>query len=279
VQCTAALVNRESFSIETTFSGNTERVLIATAKASGYEVTMTYIALNDVAKNVWPVEKPAQWARAFGGPRRTVVSTADETGVAVRQYGLCSLSIAVFDALILEAIVAASAVPLAVGTAIAVRRRAVAPAPPLPSRRAMGALVARLPHRHRREAKGIVALARDHEKRHSPSRLDAFTAREALRSYLPETINAYLGVPKDLRGRSRGGRPSPDQELARQLLTLRSGLERLRDGDADIAATRMAENQSFLHERFGTPAAHEPIMPPTIVERLGNLIDDFLRGG
>lgn len=57
MQCTAALVNRESFSIETTFSGNTERVLIATAKASGYEVTMTYIALNDVAKNVWPVEK------------------------------------------------------------------------------------------------------------------------------------------------------------------------------------------------------------------------------
>lgn len=182
------------------------------------------------------------------------------------------------DAFIVEAIVAVSAVPLAVGTAIAVRRRGVAASPRLPSRRSVRALIAKLPHRHRREAKAIVALARDHEKRHSPSRLDAFTAREALRSYLPETIDAYLAVPTALRGRSRNGRPSPDQELTRQLLTLRSGLERLRDGDADIASSRMAENRTFLHERFGTAGTDEPITPPTIFERVSGLVDDFLRG-
>lgn len=184
----------------------------------------------------------------------------------------------VVEALIVEAVVAASAVPLAVGTAIAVRRRGVAPAPRLPSRRAMGALIGQLPHRHRREAKLIVALARDHEKRNSSSQLDAFTAREALRSYLPDTIDAYLAVPKDLRRRARNGRLSPDEELTRQLRTLRLGLERLRDGDADIADTRMAENRTFLHERFGTPPADGPLTPPTVLERVSGLIDDFLRG-
>ncbi|MBC5800493.1 MAG: hypothetical protein GIX03_15065 [Candidatus Eremiobacteraeota bacterium] len=185
-----------------------------------------------------------------------------------------------FDALILEAIAAAGAVPLVVGTAVAVRRRRVAPAPVprLPSRRAMGALIATLPHRHRREAKVIVELARDHEKRHSPSRLDAFTAREALRAYLPDTINAYLAVPKDLRRRPRNGAPSADQELARQLATLRSGLERLRDGDADAAAARMAENRTFLRERFGTATHDEPAPQPTIFERLTSFVEEFVRG-
>lgn len=185
----------------------------------------------------------------------------------------------VIDALIFEAVAAAgAAVPIAVGTAIAVRRRRIAPSPRLPSRRSTLAVVAKLPHRHRREAKAIVALARDSDKRHSTSRLDAYTARETLRSYLPETIDAYLAVPKDLRGRSRNGRPSPDQELTRQLATLRVGLERLRDGDAELAATRMAENRTFLHERFGTPPRDEPTAPPTLLERLSDMVDEFLRG-
>ncbi len=184
----------------------------------------------------------------------------------------------VIEALIVEAVVAATAVPLALGTAIAVRRRGVAAAAPVPSRRAMGALVGQLPHRHRREAKLIVELAHDHEKRNSSSRLDAFTAREALRSYLPDTISAYLAVPKDVRRRSRNGQLSPDEELARQLRTLRAGLERLRDGDADVAATRMAENRTFLYERFGKPPGDAPLTSPTISERVRGLIDEFLRG-
>ncbi len=191
---------------------------------------------------------------------------------------LGSLSV-VPDALLFEAVAAAGAVPLAVGTALAVRHRRRVPAiPRLPSRRSVRALIANLPQRHRREAKAIVALARDHEKRQSPSRLDAYTAREALRSYLPETIEAYLAVPKDVRRRPRNGEPSADRELARQLLTLRSGLERLRDGDADLAATRMAENRTFLHERFGSPPGDERPAPPTLVERLSDMVDDLLRG-
>ncbi len=184
----------------------------------------------------------------------------------------------VIDALVLEAVAAAGAVPVAVGTAIAVRRRRVVPSPRLPSRRSMLAIIAKLPHRHRREAKAIVMLARDSDRRHSASRLDAYTARETLRSYLPETIGAYLAVPKDLRGRSRNGRPSPDQELARQLLTLRAGLERLRDGDAELAATRMAENRTFLHERFGSVPNDDAPKAPTFLERVYELIDDFMLG-
>ncbi len=179
------------------------------------------------------------------------------------------------DPLIFEAVAGAAAIPVALGTAIALRRRSVELAPRPPSRRATRALISKLPHRHRREAKAIVALARDHERRGSASRLDAFTTREALRSYLPETIEAYLVVPKDLRGRVRNGAPSADRELSRQLQTLRAGLERLRDGDADAAAARMAENRTFLNERFGA-LADDNTPQPTIVERINDFIADVL---
>lgn len=55
-----ALAAGDDFAIETTFSGNSERALIAAAKAAGYEVTMTYIALNDVEDNLWRVDRRAQ---------------------------------------------------------------------------------------------------------------------------------------------------------------------------------------------------------------------------
>ncbi len=59
VQRKAALANGGSFAIETTFSGNSERQLIAAAKAAGYVVTMTYIALDNPEDNVSRVDRRA----------------------------------------------------------------------------------------------------------------------------------------------------------------------------------------------------------------------------
>jgi len=53
----AALATGESFAIETTFSGHSERMLIDDAKAAGYDVTMTYIALDNVEDNLWRVDR------------------------------------------------------------------------------------------------------------------------------------------------------------------------------------------------------------------------------
>ncbi len=181
------------------------------------------------------------------------------------------------DAFIVEVITALSAVPLALGTAAALRARGAKAPSAAPPRRSIRSLIRELPRRHRREAKTIVALARDRDKRHGPSRLDAFTARETLRSYLPDTIEPYLTVPAALRRLSRNGGPSPDQELARQLATLRSALERLRDDDADVAAERMAQNRNFLNERFGAPASEATDGEHTLLEHISNAITDFMR--
>ncbi len=55
-----ALAAGESFAIETTFSGNSERRLLANAKAAGYTVTMTYIALGSVEQHIWRVDRRAE---------------------------------------------------------------------------------------------------------------------------------------------------------------------------------------------------------------------------
>ncbi len=160
------------------------------------------------------------------------------------------------------------------------RRRRVVRAPKLPSSYAMHRLIRKLPARHRREAQRIVAIAREHDKRHVAHRVDAFTARETLRSYLPETVHAYLAVPIALRTQPRNGQPSPDEECAHQLYMLRAGLEKLRDGDAEIAAQRMRENKTFLHDRFGTPpppiGTRRPL--PPFLELLNDKLAAFLRG-
>ncbi|GAC1523799.1 MAG: zeta toxin family protein [Vulcanimicrobiaceae bacterium] len=59
VQREVALARRETFAIETTLSGNSERRLISDAKALGYLVTMTYIALDNRDRNVVRVEQRA----------------------------------------------------------------------------------------------------------------------------------------------------------------------------------------------------------------------------
>ena len=161
---------------------------------------------------------------------------------------------------------------------VAARRSRVVRAPKLPSSFATFKLVNQLPNRHRREARAIVAIAREHDKRHIGG-INAFTARETLRSYLPETIVAYLAVPGTLRGRARNGLRSPDDELAHQLFALRTGLERMRDSDADAAVQRMNENKTFLHDRFGEPPPleHRPILP--ILELLNEKLTAFFRGG
>jgi hypothetical protein len=165
------------------------------------------------------------------------------------------------------------------GSAVVVARRGrVLRAPKLPSSFAMLKLVNQLPSSHRREARAIVTIAREHDRRHTGGGINAFTARETLRSYLPETIVAYLGVPSTLRGRARNGLRSPDDELAHQLFALRTGLERMRDADADAAVQRMNENKTFLHDRFGEPPPleHRPI--PPILELLNEKLTAFIRG-
>ena len=59
IQREVALARRETFAIETTFSGNSERRLINDAHALGYRVSMTYVALDKAERNVIRVEQRA----------------------------------------------------------------------------------------------------------------------------------------------------------------------------------------------------------------------------
>jgi hypothetical protein len=178
------------------------------------------------------------------------------------------------------AIWASSTAVVAAGSGVAIaRRNNRIRAAKLPSNYQTWKLVNRLPMRHRIEAHRIVAIAREHDKRHVLHRLDAFTARETLRSYLPETIYAYLAVPESLRSRARNGHPSPDDECAHQLYMLRVGLEKVRDADGDVAMARMRENKTFLHDRFGTPPPPQAgrQLPP-ILAMLNDKLTAFLKG-
>jgi predicted ABC-type ATPase len=58
-----ALANGESFSIETTLSGKSEQRLIDDARAVGYRVTMTYVALDSSDRNVDRVNLRAEEER------------------------------------------------------------------------------------------------------------------------------------------------------------------------------------------------------------------------
>jgi hypothetical protein len=141
-----------------------------------------------------------------------------------------------------------------------------------PASPSLGSWVAQLRRRHRREARTIIALAREQDSRHAAGALEAFTARETLRSYLPETLAAYLAVPPAQRRVRSGGNLSPDDELSRQLRTLRHGLERMERSDADAAAARMAANGAFLRERFGHSPAHADGAPADIAREVGAVL-------
>jgi hypothetical protein len=158
------------------------------------------------------------------------------------------------DAFVVEGLLAVGGV----GLALAVPRRSarVRPAggPPLKAR------IGQLRFKLRREVREVVELAREQTARHGEGSVESFTAREMLRSYLPETLAAYLAVPRALRRVRRANGRTPDDDLRAQLRTLRRGLEQLREADAEVGAARMAENGAFLHERFGPP-------PPPPAER------------
>jgi hypothetical protein len=152
------------------------------------------------------------------------------------------------DALMVEGLVAAGCVGIAL---VAPRRSARMPRTPAPP--PLSASLRELRRRRRREARAVVALAREIAARHAPGSPEAFTASETLGRYLPDTIAAYLAVPAALRRVRRAGGQSPDDELRRQFATLSAALERLREADAERATARMAANAAFLHERFGPP--------------------------
>jgi hypothetical protein len=160
------------------------------------------------------------------------------------------------DALTLD--VAAAAACTAFGMAMLTRKRTSVRAPS-PPRVPIGRFMRHLRRRHRRAVRAIVELAHECLERHPDGSFETFTAQEALRTYLPETLLAYFAVPRALRRAGSGGGPSADDELSRQLRTLQRGLERIRAADAAAGAARMAANGTFLNERFAsTPVARLP---------------------
>jgi hypothetical protein len=183
----------------------------------------------------------------------------------------------VMDALTLDAAAAASCIAVAValryGKSTLRNRRSA-----LPQSVPLGRSIRELRRRHRRAVRAIVKLANECLERHPDGSFEAFTARETLRSYLPETLAAYLAVPRALRRVRRASRPSADDELVRQLWTLHSGLERLREADAEIGATRMATNGAFLNERFAAPDSPPP--PPehrSVISEFVDVLQNTLR--
>lgn len=155
------------------------------------------------------------------------------------------------DALTLDA-AAAAAGCIAVGIAMRYRKPAIRRPPPPPVL-PLARSIRYVRRRHRRVAREIVELAYECLERHPDGSFEAFTARETLRSYLPETLAAYLAVPRALRRIRRAGRSSSDDELSSQLRTLYRGLERIREADAEVGASRMTANGAFLGERFPSP--------------------------
>jgi hypothetical protein len=139
--------------------------------------------------------------------------------------------------------------------------------------RNLARLIAQLPYRRRREARAIVALAREQLERHPAGSAELFTAREALRAYLPETLTAYLAIPPALRRARQADGSSPDAELGRQLRTLYAGLERLRAADAATGANRMAANGAFLNERFGPAQAPEAALSAVLRSAVREIVE------
>jgi hypothetical protein len=103
--------------------------------------------------------------------------------------------------------------------------------------------------------------------RHPAGTFEAFTAAETLRTYLPQTIEAYLAVPAGYRRERRAGQPSADDELRTQLTTLASGLMRIMDADAAAGFSRLSANGAFLNERFGSAPAPQRLGPAQALRR------------
>jgi hypothetical protein len=170
------------------------------------------------------------------------------------------------DALTLDATGAAACVAVAIAMRYRKRRTRRSAAP---TTLVIARSIRELRRRHRRVARAIVELATECWERHADGSFEAFTARETLRSYLPETIAAYLAVPRALRRGRRAAGASADDELSRQLQILYSGLERIRESDAAIGATRMIANGAFLNERFSSP----DVLPSS---RRRSILNDFV---
>lgn len=178
------------------------------------------------------------------------------------------------DALVIEAVVGAGllAATIATGNRKRSTRRPVR-TPVISVARS----IRDLRRRHRRAARAVVGLANACLERHPADSFEAFTAREALQRYLPETLAAYLAVPRELRRVGRGGRPCADDELGLQLRTLYGGLERLRDADAAIGETRMAANGAFLNERFASAEAPVSLGRRSVLSEVVDVIESALR--
>jgi len=180
------------------------------------------------------------------------------------------------DALVLDAAAAAGCIAVAAALrygkpTLGIRRSALPQSVPL------ARSMRELRRRHRRVVRSIVKLAHECLERQPNGSFEDFTARETLRSYLPETLAAYLAVPRALRRVRRAGRPSADDELKRQLWTLQSGLERLREAHAEIGATRMETNGAFLNERFASPDLPPPSDRRSLVSELVDVLQTTLR--
>lgn len=79
----------------------------------------------------------------------------------------------------------------------------------------------------------------------------AFDIRTIATEYLPQTLEAYLRLPKAFRviAKSSDGKDA-DQMLGEQISTLKIRLEKVTESVASADAASLAENGRFLQERF-----------------------------
>ena len=121
---------------------------------------------------------------------------------------------------------------------------------PTPAPEAVETLALRLPEPQRTRAWAILCAVADAQA--APGTPDARTAyllAETRRSYLPDTLRAYLGLTEGARVRlGEQGQPA-DTLLAEQLALIEDGVrEALRHDHA--AADRLMTQGRFLRERF-----------------------------
>lgn len=151
-------------------------------------------------------------------------------------------------------ILAGAALIVSVDNAKEARRAGQVPggsAPTLPTPEPVETLVLRLPEPQRARAWAILCAVADAQARPEgpPDTRTAYLLAETRRTYLPETLRAYLSLTDAARGRlSAQGQPA-DALLQEQFGLIEDGVrEALRHDHA--AADRLLTQGRFLRERF-----------------------------
>ncbi|WP_216329603.1 hypothetical protein [Deinococcus aestuarii] len=121
---------------------------------------------------------------------------------------------------------------------------------PAPAPEPVESLVLRLPEPQRARAWGVLCAVADAQAEPgTPDARTAYLLAETRRTYLPETVRAYLALTDGARERLAGQGQPADTLLAEQLALIEDGVrEALRHDHA--AADRLMTQGRFLRERF-----------------------------